>query len=127
MKIIEIAFAAYPVTDLKRASQFYSETLGLKESRRWGDEEKAWVEYDIGPTTLCITNMAGEWKPSADGGGAGLEVDDFEAAVTQLRQRDVNFRIEPMESPVCHLAVISDPDGNSITIHKRKTGDAAFD
>ena len=41
MKVIEIAFTAYPVTDMKRACKFYTETLGLKESRRWGDENKA--------------------------------------------------------------------------------------
>src|SRR5512138_361176 len=29
MKIIEIAFTGYPVTDLKRARQFYEGTLGL--------------------------------------------------------------------------------------------------
>jgi hypothetical protein len=23
-------------------------------------------------------------------------------------------------TPVCHMAVVSDPDGNSVTIHKRK-------
>jgi catechol 2,3-dioxygenase-like lactoylglutathione lyase family enzyme len=120
MKVMEIAFIGYPVTDLKRACRFYSETLGLEESRRWGDEEKAWVEYDIGPGTLCITNMASKWKPSGDGGGVGLEVDDFEGAIALLKQGGVKFRLEPMESPVCHLAVISDPDGNSITIHKRK-------
>lgn len=28
--------------------------------------------------------------------------------------------VEPMESPVCHMAVVSDPDGNSVTIHRRK-------
>jgi catechol 2,3-dioxygenase-like lactoylglutathione lyase family enzyme len=43
MKIIELAFTAYPVTDLKRAEKFYAGTLGLRESRRWGDENKAWV------------------------------------------------------------------------------------
>jgi catechol 2,3-dioxygenase-like lactoylglutathione lyase family enzyme len=33
MKIDEIAFVAYPVTDMKRACKFYTDTLGLKESR----------------------------------------------------------------------------------------------
>lgn len=122
MKVIEIAFTGYPVTDLKRACEFYSETLGLKESRRFGDEQKAWVEYDIGPGTLAIVNTAEEWKPSANGGAAGLEVDDFEAALARLRQRGVKFLIEPMETPICHFAVVSDPDGNSIAIHKRKAG-----
>jgi len=32
----------------------------------------------------------------------------------------VKFRMEPMPTPVCHMAMIFDPDGNSICIHKRK-------
>jgi len=120
MKVIDIAFIAYPVADMKRASKFYSETLGLKESRRFGDENKAWVEYDIGPGTLAITNFSGDWKPSSDGGGAGLEVDDFNAAIAQLKKAGVKFIWGPQDTPVCHMALISDPDGNSICIHKRK-------
>jgi predicted enzyme related to lactoylglutathione lyase len=27
--------------------------------------------------------------------------------------------IEPFESPVCRMTIVSDPDGNSIAIHKR--------
>jgi predicted enzyme related to lactoylglutathione lyase len=26
----------------------------------------------------------------------------------------------PLETPVCYIAVVSDPDGNSIRIHQRK-------
>lgn len=120
MKIVEIAFAAYPVTDMKRAHKFYTELLGLKESHRFGDEDKAWVEYDIGPGTLAITNFSDEWKPSCNGGGVGLEVDDFNAAIDQLKKANVKFYWEPQETPVCHMALIADPDGNSICIHKRK-------
>jgi predicted enzyme related to lactoylglutathione lyase len=120
MKVIEIAFTAYPVTDMKRACKFYSETLGLKESRRWGDESKAWVEYDIGPGTLAITNMAEDWKPSCNGGGTGLEVEDIDAAIDGLKKAGVKFIWELQDTHVCHMALISDPDGNSICIHKRK-------
>ena len=121
MKVIEIAFTAYPVTDMKRACKFYTETLGLKESRRWGAENKAWVEYDIGPGTLAITNFSDDWKPSSNGGGAGLEMDDFDAAIDRLKKGGVKFVWEPQDTPVCHMALISDPDGNSICIHKRKS------
>ena len=120
MKITEIAFTGYPVTDLKRAAQFYEGKLGLKESRRFGDEHKAWVEYDIGSATLAISNLAPNWKPSPGGGGAGLEVDDFDETGKRLKQSGTKFLIDPMESPICHLAIVSDPDGNSIWLHKRK-------
>lgn len=122
MKVIEVAFSGYPVTDLKRARQFYEGVLGLKTSRVFGDESTAWVEYDIGAGTLSIGNMAPEWKPSRHGGAVALEVDDFGAAVKRLKDNKVAFLVEPLETPVCHMAICSDPDGNSLTIHKRKVG-----
>jgi predicted enzyme related to lactoylglutathione lyase len=120
MNVTEIAFTVYPVTDLKRARQFYEGTLGLTAARVFGDETKGFVEYDIGPGTLAIGVGAPEWKPSRGGGCAALEVDDFDEAVTRLRKNGGKFVLEPMETPVCHMAVLSDPDGNSLMIHKRK-------
>jgi len=120
MKVIEIAFSCYPVTDLKRAKQFYESTLGLKQTTLWGDDNQAWIEYDIGPSTLAITNFPSDWKPSPDGGGVALEVDNFDTAIAELKKAGAKFRVEPTESPVCHMAVVFDPDGNSVCIHKRK-------
>lgn len=120
MKVIEIAFTGYPVTDLKRAKQFYEGSLGLKQTAVFGDENQAWIEYDIGPSTLAITNMSSDWKPSSDGGGVALEVDNFDTAIAELKKAGVKFRFEPFESPVCHMAIVFDPDGNAICIHKRK-------
>ena len=28
----------------------------------------------------------------------------------------------PFETPVCHMVMVSDPDGNTVIIHKRKPG-----
>ena len=120
MRVTEIAFTGYPVTDLKRARRFYEGTLRLKASHVLGDENAAWVEYDVGPATLAIGNLAPDWKPSSAGCSAGLEVDDFDAAVKQLKESGAPFRLEPIETPVCRMAVVGDPDGNSIIIHKRK-------
>jgi predicted enzyme related to lactoylglutathione lyase len=122
MNVTEIAFTGYPVTNLTRARQFYEGVLGLRVSHIFGDEHRAWVEYDVGSGTLAIGNLAPEWKPSPNGGAVGLEVDDFDGAVARLKRHGVTFSVEPMESPVCRMAVVSDPDGNSVTIHKRKHG-----
>jgi predicted enzyme related to lactoylglutathione lyase len=120
MKVTEIAFVGYPVTNLKRARQFYEGVLGLKPTREFGDENAAWIEYDLGPHTLAITNGAPDWRPSSGGGSAGLEVEDFQSAVKAIKQSGAQFRLEATETPACHMAVVTDPDGNSITIHKRK-------
>jgi predicted enzyme related to lactoylglutathione lyase len=119
IKITEIAFTGYPVTDMPRARAFYEGTLGLKPSSTFGEE---WVEYDVGPATLAITSMSKEWKPSSDGPSAALEVEDFDAAIAALKAAATKFVLEPMDSPVCRLAVVQDPDGNALAIHKRKAG-----
>jgi predicted enzyme related to lactoylglutathione lyase len=53
---------------------------------------------------------------------AALEVEDFEAAIAHLKEHDVKFRIEQLSTPICRMAMIFDPDGNSICIHKRNPG-----
>ena len=123
MKITEIAFTGYPVTDMPRARAFYEGLLGLTPGMVGGPTpEMQFVEYEIGAHTLAITNMSPDWKPNTDGGSAALEVEDFDAAIAELKTAGVTFRLEPFESPVCHMAVIADPDGNSLVIHRRKPG-----
>lgn len=117
--IKEIAFTGYPATDMPRARAFYEGVLGLKPAQVFDHEGKQWVEYDIAGATLGVTNMAPGWKPSPTGPSLALEVVDFDAAIAALRQAGVKFYQEPMDTSVCHMAVVADPDGNSLCIHHR--------
>jgi predicted enzyme related to lactoylglutathione lyase len=118
MKIKALAFVGIPVTDMKRARSFYEDVLGLKVSEEM--MKGKWVEYGLGNNTLAIASVGPEWKPSGQGTGAALEVEDFEEAIEWLKDRHVPFSTEPYESPCCHMAIIQDPDGNNIVIHKLK-------
>lgn len=120
IRVLEFAFTGYPVTDMARARAFYENVLGLKTSMVWEQSGRAWVEYDVGGHTLALANSAPQWKPSSDGPALALEVEDFDATVAALRQRGTRFTVEPLEVPTCRLAVVLDPDGNSIAIHHRK-------
>jgi predicted enzyme related to lactoylglutathione lyase len=117
--IKEIAFTGTPVRDIKRARAFYEGVLGLKQTMESG--EGNWVEYDTGVGTFAIGNYGDEWKPSADGTMVAFEVDDLEAAVKKLKDDEVKIEMEVTESPVCHFAIVLDPDGNKIMLHKRKS------
>jgi predicted enzyme related to lactoylglutathione lyase len=119
LQVTEIAFTGYPVTDMVRARAFYEGVLQLKSTAVFENEGKCWIEYDLGPNTLAITNMSPEWKPSSSGPAIALEVADFDVAMAALRAAVVKFVVEPAASPVCRLAVVLDPDGNSLAIHKR--------
>ncbi len=116
MKINAFAFVGIPVTDMKRARQFYEGVLGLTPDPEMTGEK--WTEYSIGPGTLAIGCVGEQWKPSEDGTSAALEVENLEDAMARLEERNVAF--EKVDSPVCRMAVIQDPDGNKIIIHKLK-------
>jgi predicted enzyme related to lactoylglutathione lyase len=95
MKATNLAFTGIPVTDMKRARAFYE-------------------------GTLAIGSVGDQWKPSPDGTSVAIEVDDFDAAIKDLKAANVTFAAEGIESPVCRMAVVQDPDGNKIIIHKLK-------
>ena len=102
MKINNIAFVGIPVTDVRRARMFYEKVLGLAVS----DEMMGgkWIEYTLGDNTLAIANVGDEWKPSDQGTGTALEVENFDEAIKRLRNQSVPFAAEPFETPCCHMA-----------------------
>jgi predicted enzyme related to lactoylglutathione lyase len=51
--------------------------------------------------------------------GILFAVDDFDAAVSAIKARGIPIHME-RETPVCFMAMISDPEGNTVTLHKRK-------
>ncbi len=120
LKVIEIAFSCYPVTDMARARKFYEGVLGLKPAITFGEPGgMQWTEYDIASGTLSLGCGAPDWTPRADGCSVALEVEDFDDAIAHLKAKGVKFKMEPFPTPVCRMAFIADPDGNTICIHKR--------
>ena len=90
MKVEEIAFSCYPVTDMSRAREFYEGVLGLKATMDHEMEEGHWVEYDIGPGTLAIGRAPG-MNPSNEGCSVSLEVDEC--------PRATHFGAQPCKKP----------------------------
>lgn len=122
MHISEIAFASYPVLDIERARSFYEGVLGLKVTMNQDMGENGhWIEYDIGPGTLGIGRYPG-WQPTGDGCVVALEVDDFDDAVKRIQAANTPIKMGPLETPICHMVMFSDPDGNTLMLHKRKAG-----
>ena len=118
IKVNEASFFGYPSTDLARSRAFYEGVLGLKVSLE--SDKVPWLEFDLGNTTLGLGNYGDAWKPSADGALLALEVDDFENALAELKAKNIPFSMDTMETPVCHFAIVRDPDNNAVMIHKRK-------
>ncbi len=124
MKFTEIAFTCYPATDLAESRAFYEDILGLIPGMvsKHG-EDGGWVEYEIGAHVLSIGKAPG-MNPSANGPSCGLECENFQETIAVLKESGVTFSMEPFDTPVCQMAMVLDPAGNMLIIHKRKPGHA---
>jgi predicted enzyme related to lactoylglutathione lyase len=112
-----IAFIMYPVTDMPRAVAFYQDALGLEKA---GLDNDFWVEFEIDGTTFGIGNFEQVGKPGT-AQSLALEVPDIRSFRAKLSERGVEAS-EPHELANCWISVLSDPDGNQIWLHQRKSG-----
>lgn len=118
MQIRGSDFVMYHVSNLENSVTFYCDILGMTVEGKYGDD---WVELAATPTTLALYRPE-EGDPRIGGASIGLAVDDVAAAVAELTAKDVEVVWGEGESPVCHFAVIRDPDGNQVILHQRKDG-----
>ena len=112
-------FVAVPVQDLKRADEFYGQTLGLRRNPNSGDR---WVEYELGNVTLALVSpeaMGPEFEARGHQMPIALRVPDVDEARRQLETKGVAFMHDTIDSGVCHLATFQDPDGNALQLHRR--------
>ena len=122
IQITDIAFTGTPVTDMKKARAFYEGVLGLVPGLKFEGEGYCWIEYEIGPgkNTFAISTGNPQWQPSPQGTTLGLEVADIDAAIAHLRENNATIVTETFDSPVCRMALVADPDGNTVCIHQCK-------
>jgi len=112
-------FVAVPVQDLKRANEFYGETLGLRRNPNSGPP---WVEFELGNVTLALVPpeiMGPDFEARGHQMPIALRVADVEEARRKLEAEGVEFPHETIDSGVCHLANFHDPDGNTLQLHRR--------
>ncbi len=116
----KVAFTMYPVIDIHRAQAFYREHFDLVPSKLSANGH--WVEYDLpGGGCFAITTLAEGVKPCDHSGGLiAFEVDQLDRLMDKLKTNGVKIKLDIFSTPVCHMAVILDSEGNAITLHQLK-------
>ncbi len=123
MKVRAIDFVITNVSDIERAKAFYRETLGIEDAVTF--EGGGWIEFDTNPVALALGVPPPDWVQPAGSTAIALAVDDVDAAVQELRAKGVEILTEePIDTPVCKMACIKDPDGNVVFLHRRHDGTA---
>src|SRR5262249_42792080 len=117
-----VDFIMYCTRDMRRTRKFYQELFGLKRGSEWND---FWSEFKTSPVTLCLNGPSNRPNWNWQGPAAiAFAVEDIHEAIAACRRRKVKILIEPVETRVCWMAFISDPEGNRICLHQRKDGTA---
>lgn len=118
MKINAVDFVTVPTADFGRAEQFYGEVLGLERSKQWGEMPAR--EFETGNLTIAVMQMdAFGQRFSPCVGPIAFQVDDVASAREELEGKGVVFVADTIDSGVCHMAIFTDPDGNTLMLHHR--------
>ncbi len=113
-----VDFVAISTKDLDTAIEFYGQTLGLPMSVHL--EERNYAEFVTGNLTLSVIDAEKMgMEHQVRGHEIALHVDDVQAARATLESRGVQFRGETLDTGVCHMALLNDPDGNPLMLHHR--------
>jgi predicted enzyme related to lactoylglutathione lyase len=109
--------SAFMCKDGARAIEWYRAVLGLEPVLVYPDNRGA--EYELPDGTTFGLFGGGGAMPFQPSNGILFAVDDFDRAVSSLKERGIPIVME-RETPNCFMAVINDPEGNSVFLHKRK-------
>lgn len=111
-------FTCVPTQDFERARDFYENVLGLEFSKQWGDMPAG--EFETGNLTIAVMQADAfqlEFAPHRF--PIAFRVDDVAARKAELEGKGVEFVTDIIDSGVCHQAIFTDPDGNSLNLHHR--------
>jgi lactoylglutathione lyase len=116
------AFPIISTPDLSRALGFYRDLLGGKVAYQFPEQgDPVYVGVDLGSSHLGIG-----LDPAKEAGGGNqrfslwVYAQDCDQAVAELRSAGVTIVQEPADQPWGErIAVVEDPDGNTITIGQK--------
>jgi len=117
-----VDFVMYCTRDMRRTRAFYQKLFGFKRGEEWNN---FWSEFRTSPVTVCLNGPSNDPKWIWQGPAAiALAVVDIHSAIRECRCRKVKVLLGPVETSVCWMAFIADPEGNRICLHQRKDGTA---
>ena len=100
------------VADVPKTVAFYEGTLGARKIQEMEFRGISIVRLELDGLPLTISQQI----HAGVGDHIGLAVDDFEAAVTELRKQGVEFIVEPTDMGFAKFAFIKDAAGTTLEV-----------
>jgi catechol 2,3-dioxygenase-like lactoylglutathione lyase family enzyme len=103
------------VSNMDNAVRFYTETLGLKLTNRFGDN---WATVDAGPGLTIGLHPASAKHPAPGTKGSivlGVMIDEpIETVIARLSAKGVKFTGSVIRDQIGAFVSLEDPDGNAM-------------
>jgi predicted enzyme related to lactoylglutathione lyase len=96
-------------SDLKKASAFYADTLGLQIS---DEDPQRYTKFSGGAGFVCLERKGSDSYPSQDKAVLFFEVSDLQAAISAIGEQ---LFVERQEK----WAVLHDPEGHNVLLLQR--------
>jgi extradiol dioxygenase family protein len=115
----KVDFLAVPVSDYAAADTWFGETLAVWERNPRSTDR--WVEYEAPNVTIALVPDA--YRSGDDRrlpfASFAIRVDDVAAQRDRMEAAGAEFPGRTFDSGVCHGAIFSGIDGNSMLLHRR--------
>lgn len=111
---MEIKYNTMIVSDMEKSVKYYTENLGFKVEE----------VFNLGPNQIILLKSKGNTmlelidNKDFDVGfySIGMEVDDLDKTVKDLKDKGIEFLLEPVKITVGKMAKIKDPNGVIIVL-----------
>lgn len=117
--IRNVKLVSIPVTDQKRALEFYTKKLGFTVyTDQPFSEDQRWIEMKIGGSDTKVVLFTPEAHKAWIGGFSNITFtcDDVEKTYLEMRERGVEFTEPPKKQPWGTFALFKDPDGTTFCL-----------
>ena len=116
-----VKFVSIPVADQERALAFYTDVLGFQliTDQPFNDKQR-WLELGIpgADTRVVLFQFGDKLQP-----GGQLNIvfwsDDVEATARELKERGVEFVLDPIHQAYGTTSIFTDVDGNRIVLSSK--------
>jgi len=105
------------VTDIKKATSFYRDVLGLKIKNEWSN----YAIFDLAGTATLAIMLGGKKGPKEGAPNIYLAVENVDEEYEKLKTKGVNF-VEPPKKQYWggYAALFADPDENLLYLTQTK-------
>ena len=116
--LTQVKFVSIPVTDQKRALEFYTKRLGFSIFTDQPLGEQRWIELQVGRSETKIVLFTPKEHEAWIGKPLNISFrcNDIAKPVAELRERGVQFEGEPRKFDWGWHAQFKDPDGNVFSL-----------